>query len=238
MLSERASVKWHLACGRGSVSVSFIPLLSGENRGHPESFTPVACISYNKALAILHWDCLALFSGNRYRRKQLWIGTRDVCISAGLHFAHGNMTAEFVAPWTVSPLAPLSMEFSKQEYWSGLPVPTPGDLPNPGVEPTSLVSPALAGGFFTTCTTWEVPLKIQWLVNAHQDWWEFYTWWWSPSFGPGAWCITSQSNMGAEGRASLGTSGEQTGKAAGEEVTQPPPGHCFLGHKFVSEICQ
>ena len=76
-----------------------------------------------------------------------------MCISAGLHFAHGNMTAEFVAPWTVGPLAPLSMEFSKQEYWSGLPVPTPGDLPNPGVEPTSLVSPALAGGFFTTCTT-------------------------------------------------------------------------------------
>lgn len=44
--------------------------------------------------------------------------------------------------------------------------------------------------------------------------------------------------MGAEGRASLRTSGEQTGKAAEEEVTRPPPGHCFLGHKFVSEICQ
>ena len=104
MLSESASVKWHLACGRGSVSVSFIPLLSGENRRHPESFfTPVACISYNKALSILHWGCLALFGGNRYRREQLWIGTRDVCISAGLYFAHGNMTTEFVAPQTVPP---------------------------------------------------------------------------------------------------------------------------------------
>ena len=42
------------------------------------------------------------------------------------------------------------MEFSSQEYWSGLPLPSPGDLPNPGMEPMSLVSPALAGGSFTT----------------------------------------------------------------------------------------
>ena len=46
--------------------------------------------------------------------------------------------------------APLSMEFSRQEYWSGLPFPSPEDLPNPGMEPASLVSPALAGRFFTT----------------------------------------------------------------------------------------
>ena len=50
---------------------------------------------------------------------------------------------------------PLSMEFSKQEYWSGLPFPVLGDLPNPGIKPTSLVSPALAGRFFTTSATWE-----------------------------------------------------------------------------------
>ena len=48
------------------------------------------------------------------------------------------------------------MEFSRQEYWSGLPFPIPGDLPDPGIEPTSLVSPALAGGFFTMSATWEV----------------------------------------------------------------------------------
>ena len=48
-----------------------------------------------------------------------------------------------------------SMEFSRQEYWSGLPFPTPGDLPDPGMEPESAVSPSLAGGFFTTSTTWE-----------------------------------------------------------------------------------
>ena len=56
----------------------------------------------------------------------------------------------FVTPWTVSlHQAPLSMEFSRQEYWSGLPFPPPGNLPNPGMELTSPVSPALAGRFFT-----------------------------------------------------------------------------------------
>ena len=46
--------------------------------------------------------------------------------------------------------APLSMGFSRQEYWNGLPFPPPGDLPDPGIKPKSLVSPELAGGFFTT----------------------------------------------------------------------------------------
>ena len=60
------------------------------------------------------------------------------------------MSDAFVTPWTVAHQAPLSMKFSRQEYWSGLPFPSLGDLPNPGVEPTSLVSPALVGRFFTT----------------------------------------------------------------------------------------
>ena len=49
----------------------------------------------------------------------------------------------FVTPWTIARQAPLSMEFSRQEYWGGLPFPSPGDLPNPGIEPTPLESPAL-----------------------------------------------------------------------------------------------
>ena len=65
----------------------------------------------------------------------------------------------FVISWTVAFQAPLSMGFSRQEYWSGLPCP-PGDLPDPGTEPTSLMSPALAGRFFTTSTTWETHLRI------------------------------------------------------------------------------
>ena len=53
-------------------------------------------------------------------------------------------------PWTIVHQAPWSMEFSRQEYWSGLLFPIPGDLPDPGIEPASPVSPALAGRFFTT----------------------------------------------------------------------------------------
>ena len=55
----------------------------------------------------------------------------------------------FVTPWTVACQASLSMEFSRQEHWSGFPFPPPGDLPDPGIEPGSLTSSALAGGFFT-----------------------------------------------------------------------------------------
>ena len=50
-----------------------------------------------------------------------------------------------VTLWTVAPQAPLSLGFSRQEYWSGLPFPSPGDLPDPGIEPESLMFPALAG---------------------------------------------------------------------------------------------
>ena len=62
-------------------------------------------------------------------------------------------------PCTVAHQAPLSKGFSKQEYWSGLSCPPPGDLPNPGIEPASLMSPALAGGFLTTSATWEAHAK-------------------------------------------------------------------------------
>ena len=61
----------------------------------------------------------------------------------------------FETLWTVARQAPLSMGFSRQEYWSGLPFTSPQDLPNPGIEPVSLESPPLAGGFFTISTTWE-----------------------------------------------------------------------------------
>ena len=63
----------------------------------------------------------------------------------------------FATPWTAACQAPLSMGFSRQEYWSGLPCPPPGDLPNPGIEPVSLMSPALAGGFFTTVQSGKPP---------------------------------------------------------------------------------
>ena len=66
-----------------------------------------------------------------------------------------SVVSDSVTLWTVARQAPLSMEFSRKEYWNGLPSPPPGDLPEPGIKPVSLKSPALAGGLFTTSTTWE-----------------------------------------------------------------------------------
>ena len=83
-----------------------------------------------------------------------------VCVCALSH-------VQFLAtPQTVAHQIPLSMGFPRQEYWSGLPFPTPRDLPNPGIKPTSLESPALAGGFFTTSATWEALHHIS-LIQIH-----------------------------------------------------------------------
>ena len=70
----------------------------------------------------------------------------------------------FVTPWTVAHQAPLSMESSRQEYWSGLPHPTPGDIPNSGMEPVSLASPTLVGIFFTTMSPGKPPNYVHYLL--------------------------------------------------------------------------
>ena len=74
-------------------------------------------------------------------------------------FSHVQL---FVTPWTAASQTPPSMKFSKQEYWSRWPFPSPGDLPSPGIEPESLASSELADGFFTTSTTisWD---KLPWV---------------------------------------------------------------------------
>ena len=78
-----------------------------------------------------------------------------VCVPSGVQL--------FVIQWTVARQAPLCVGFSTQEYWSGLPFSTPGDLPNPGTEPTALASLALAGRFFTNIDTYEA--HINKLIN-------------------------------------------------------------------------
>ena len=80
----------------------------------------------------------------------------------------------FVTPRTVARQAPLSIGFSRQEYWSGLPCPLLGNHPDPGIKPSSLTSPELAGRFFTTSTTWEAHISVHlwltcppmWIVGA------------------------------------------------------------------------
>ena len=62
--------------------------------------------------------------------------------------------SDSLQPHTLASQAPLSMEFARQEYWSGLPFPTPEDLPNPRIEPVSLEPPALQADSYH-CTTWE-----------------------------------------------------------------------------------
>ena len=75
--------------------------------------------------------------------------------------------------WTIACQAPLSMGFSRQESWSGLPVPSPRDLPHPGLKPASLMPLALAGGFFTASATKEIPGLVirdnQLLANVADD---------------------------------------------------------------------
>ena len=84
--------------------------------------------------------------------SQLWdlilLKLPRVCV-----LSHFSCVWLFVTPRTVACLAPLSVGFPRQEYWSELPFPSPGDRPDPGIQPASLMSPALAGEFFTTKTT-------------------------------------------------------------------------------------
>ena len=84
----------------------------------------------------------------------------SLCIIAASHyFTHTCARSLQLCPTLCDPMnlvcqAPLLTGFSRHEYWSGLPCPPPGDLPHPGIEPAFLIPFALAGGFFTTSTTW------------------------------------------------------------------------------------
>ena len=105
-------------------------------------------IEYSRRERLRQW------SGNvSLRREHLnwkWIYQLHVCALSCF-----TRVCLFETPWTVAQKAPPFMGFSRQEYWSGVPCPPPGGLPDPGMEPVSLMSPALAGGFFTTSATWK-----------------------------------------------------------------------------------
>ena len=85
--------------------------------------------------------------------KSVWLNV--LCVLS--RFSHVQFCA---TPWAAACQNPLSMGFFNQEHWSGLPCPPPGNFPDPGIKLTSLMSPALAGGFFTTSATWEAPIKV------------------------------------------------------------------------------
>ena len=75
------------------------------------------------------------------------------------HALSCSVVSDSATAWTAALQAPLSMGFSRQEHCSGLPCPPPGDLPDPGIKPVSLMSPALAARLFTTSATWQTPRK-------------------------------------------------------------------------------
>ena len=79
-----------------------------------------------------------------------------------------------MTPWSIACQAPLSMKFSRHEYWSGLPFPVLGDLPHPGIKPESLASSALTGRFFTTTVSWEAQIYILGFTYIF----DFYKWLW------------------------------------------------------------
>ena len=81
----------------------------------------------------------------------------SIWVHACCHISHVRLSETLS---TVACRASLSMKLSRQEHWSGLPCPPPGDLPNPGMVPMSLMSPASGGGFLTTSATWEVLFHI------------------------------------------------------------------------------
>ena len=89
-----------------------------------------------------------------------------MCVYACV-LSHFSRVGLFETLWTVAHQAPLSMGFSRQEYWSGLPFPTPGDLHNPGIKSASLMSPALVGGFLSTRTIWEAHVYVCVIYISH-----------------------------------------------------------------------
>ena len=92
-----------------------------------------------------------------------------VCVCVYVHAKSLQSCPTLCNPMDYSPQAPLSMGFSRQEYWSGLPCPPPGDLPDPGIKPISLMFPALAGRFFTASAAWEA-LESRTIICKESDW--------------------------------------------------------------------
>ena len=93
------------------------------------------------------------------------------CIGRWVCAKHYSFVRLFAALWTVVHQAPLSMGFSRQEHWNGLPCLPPGDLLDPGIEPGSPASPASADEFFTTSAYWKVPISTYLLLMAIKSKW-------------------------------------------------------------------
>ena len=107
---------------------------------------------------VINWWCYVSFRHIVQRCSHIYqLSSGSFCVLS--HFSCFQFQL-FVTLWTIARQSPLSMEFSRQEHWSGLSSPPPGHLPNSGIEPESLVSPALASGFLTTSATWKAHCRL------------------------------------------------------------------------------
>ena len=117
-------------------------------------------------------SAIAFIHPKRLADPLLYVRLCTVCVLSC--FSHVQL---FVTPWTVAWKVLLSMGFSRQKYWSGLPCFPQGDLPNPGIKPISLMSPALTGAFSTTRATWEAYIYFgicpQFLAQSSYNPWNF-----------------------------------------------------------------
>ena len=96
--------------------------------------------------------CVSMYAQlEKKKKKRTYVCEKSESVSC-------LVVSDPVTPWTVPTSPPLSMEFSRQEYWRGLPYSTPGNLPDPGIRPTSLASPALVGRFSTTAPPGQLEL--------------------------------------------------------------------------------
>ena len=129
----------------------------------PYATLPVGNTGNMKVYSPSSMPCLScVFSEFYLHIEQAFLQLSDQCLLACLcAYWFASLVSDCAMLWTVAHQAPLSMGFSRPEYWSGLLFPPPGDLSNPGIKPTSLTSPALAGGFFTTSAIWEAPCLLR-----------------------------------------------------------------------------
>ena len=117
---------------------------------------PEECAFPSEVTATLWWS-------------HLYFLLKSQCCPCACVLSHFSRVWLFATLWTIAHQAPLSMIFARQTYWSRLPWLPPGHLPGPGIEPASLTSPALAGRFFTTSTTWEAQHYSQFSHSVVSD---------------------------------------------------------------------
>ena len=146
--------------------VSLTSLLSG-------CFSVCDSLASPSVLVQLSSGAAATLNDPKSRQHPLWLSRLSLtqyrckyppdCVHA---CQAASVLPDSVITCTAAHQAPLSTGFCRQKYWSGLPSPPPGDLSDPGIEPVSLTSPALAGGLFITSTAWEAPPSSLLLLNT------------------------------------------------------------------------